>query len=252
MAVPTSEEWLRIADEFNDICQMPNCIGSIDGKHCRTKCPPNAGSLYFNYKSFHSMSLLGVADANFSFTLNDVGAYGRENGSSVFSNSSFGKAFSSGDLNVPPMRNIPATSISMTLYFVGDETFPLKPNLMRPFPRRELDFAKTIFNGKLSSTRRTIECAFGLLTTKFGIFQKAFETNVEMTECTIKSACDVYNYIRKTQTTEIKRREEEILEQEEQNVTASVEHAACFGRPSTEAPQVREKLKDYFVSVLGR
>ena len=76
---------------------------------------------------------------------------------------------------------------------------------------------------------------------------------MEVTECTIKSACVVYNYIRKTQqTTEIKRREEEILEQEQQNVTASAEHAACFGRPSTEALQVREKLKDYFVSVLGR
>jgi hypothetical protein len=42
------------------------------------------------------------------------------------------------------------------LYFVGDEAFPLKPNLMRPFPRRELDFARTIFNGQLSSTMQTI------------------------------------------------------------------------------------------------
>jgi len=34
---------------------------------------------------------------------------------SVFSNSSFGKAFSSGDLNVPPIINIPDTSISIPL-----------------------------------------------------------------------------------------------------------------------------------------
>jgi hypothetical protein len=33
MAVPTLNERLRIADEFNDTCKMPNCIGSIDGKH---------------------------------------------------------------------------------------------------------------------------------------------------------------------------------------------------------------------------
>jgi len=50
----------------------------------------------------------------------------------------------------------------------------------------------------------------------------------------------------KTQATEVKQREEEILEQEEQNVSASVEHAACFGHPSTEGPQVWKKLKDYF------
>jgi hypothetical protein len=42
------------------------------------------------------------------------------------------------------------------------------------------------------------------------------------------------------------------LEQEQQNITASVERAACFGRPSIEALQVREKLKDYFVSILGK
>ena len=42
------------------------------------------------------------------------------------------------------------------------------------------------------------------------------------------------------------------MEQEQQNVTALAEHAAYFGRPSTEALLVREKLKEYFVSVLGR
>jgi len=92
------------------------------------------------------MNLLGMTDANCCFTLIGVGAYGRENNSSVFSNSSFGKAFSSGDLNVPSVRNIPGTSINMPLYFIGDEAFLLKPNLMRPFPKRELDFVKTTFN----------------------------------------------------------------------------------------------------------
>jgi len=87
--VPTSEIWLRIADEFNEICKMPNCTGSIDGKHCLIKCPPNAGSLYFNYKTFHSINLLGVAHTNCCFTLIDVGAHGRDNDRSVSSNSNF-------------------------------------------------------------------------------------------------------------------------------------------------------------------
>jgi hypothetical protein len=74
------------------------------------KCPPTAGSSYFNYKSFPSMNLLDVADANSCFTLIAVGALGCEKDSSVFSNSGFGKAFSSGDLNVPPIRNIAGTA----------------------------------------------------------------------------------------------------------------------------------------------
>ena len=38
---------------------------------------------------------------------------------------SFGKVFSCGDLNIAPIRDIPSTSINISLYFVGDEAFPL-------------------------------------------------------------------------------------------------------------------------------
>jgi len=51
ITVPTSEVLLQIADEFNKICKMLNCIGSRDRKHCSMKYPPNAGSFYCNYKS---------------------------------------------------------------------------------------------------------------------------------------------------------------------------------------------------------
>jgi len=49
------------------------------------------------------MNLLGVADSNSCFTLIDVGTYGRQKYSSVFKKSSFRKAFSSDDLNVPQL-----------------------------------------------------------------------------------------------------------------------------------------------------
>ena len=42
--------------------------------------------LYFNYKSFHSMNLLGVANTNCIFALTDVEAHGREDDSRVLSN----------------------------------------------------------------------------------------------------------------------------------------------------------------------
>jgi hypothetical protein len=67
-----------------------------------------------------------MVDANCCFTLIDVGAYGRENDSNVLVTHVLEKAFSSGDLNIPPIRNIPITSIIITLYFVGDEAFPFK------------------------------------------------------------------------------------------------------------------------------
>jgi len=42
-------------------------------------------------------------------------------------------------------------------------SFPPEAKLYETSPRRELDFAKNIFNCQISSKRRTIECTFALL-----------------------------------------------------------------------------------------
>lgn len=46
----TKENWAIVSNEFYSKWNMPNCLGAIDGKHIKLKCPPNAGSLYYNYK----------------------------------------------------------------------------------------------------------------------------------------------------------------------------------------------------------
>jgi hypothetical protein len=71
--VPMTKKWINIAKSFYEICQMRKCIGSIDGKYYRTKCPPKAGSQFCNYKSFHSVVLLAVDYVDCNFVLIDVG-----------------------------------------------------------------------------------------------------------------------------------------------------------------------------------
>ena len=82
--------------------------------------------------------------------------------------------------------------------------FPPEAKFDETPPRRELDFAKNVFNGQLYSTRRIPKYAFGLLTKLFGIFQKPFETNVEVTVYRQKNTRVFYNTKKKkTQATEI-------------------------------------------------
>jgi len=46
MSVPTTEVLLTTSNEFYLKWNFPNCVGSIDGKHTRLKCPSNSGSMY--------------------------------------------------------------------------------------------------------------------------------------------------------------------------------------------------------------
>ena len=42
----TENDWLRIAIEFEELCQFPNCIGVLDGKHIALFHPLSGGSNY--------------------------------------------------------------------------------------------------------------------------------------------------------------------------------------------------------------
>nr|CAI5857947.1 unnamed protein product [Callosobruchus analis] len=72
MPVPAKEDFQTISDCFEKVWNFPHCTGAIDGKHVRINCPKNSGSMYYNYKSFYSVVLQGVADANYKFIAVDV------------------------------------------------------------------------------------------------------------------------------------------------------------------------------------
>ena len=47
--------------------QLPNRLGTIDGKHVRILHPPGSGSDYFNYKGLFSIVLLAIVRAKSEF-----------------------------------------------------------------------------------------------------------------------------------------------------------------------------------------
>lgn len=93
----TTQNWIKVANEFNYKWQLPNCLGAIDGKHVPIIKPAGSGSSYFNFKRFHSIILMAVADANYKFLSIDVGSKGSEGDANVFSRIQLGRLIKEDD-----------------------------------------------------------------------------------------------------------------------------------------------------------
>lgn len=73
--------------------------------------------------------------------------------------------------SIEPKR-LPKSDIVLPHVLVGDEPYPLKEYLMRPYPKKDLGEAEENFIYQLSRTRRMIECAFGIISSKWRILLK--------------------------------------------------------------------------------
>ncbi|CAH1993157.1 unnamed protein product [Acanthoscelides obtectus] len=148
MPNPTIDMWRKVAEEFERIWQFYNCLGTIDGKHVTIKKPPKSGSSFFNYKQYCSIVLMATVDANDKFTSIDIGSMGRFSDGNVFSNSGLGMKLSNGTLEIPPPKSLPGEEFDIPYVFVCDEAFPLTKNLMRPFPKRQVNnnYRNKVFN----------------------------------------------------------------------------------------------------------
>lgn len=77
------------------------------------------------------------------FTLVDIGNAGRQSDGGVFANSAFGQAIENSTLHIRKPSPLPGTTSQNYPYvIVGDEAFPLKENLLRPYPGRYLSGIK--------------------------------------------------------------------------------------------------------------
>lgn len=193
---PTAETWARVAIDFEEKWNFPNCIGALDGKHITLQCFKNTGSAFYNYKGQFSTVLLGVCDANLRFIYVSIGSAGRESDGGIFRNTDFGKHLMNGTLPLPPPKNLPNTNISPPLVFVADAAFPLLTNMMRPYPGTNLTADKIIFNYRLSRARRLIENTFGVLSSRWRIFRKPIIASIPIVDNIVKACVVLHNWLR--------------------------------------------------------
>jgi hypothetical protein len=240
------EGFVQIAEQFRERWNFPNCIGSVDGKHIRVKCPRNSGSLYYNYKKFFSVVLQAVVGADYRFLFVDMGGFGQQADGGTFMASAFGQAFRDKTLPIPPDTPLPRTERRMPFVFLGDDAYPLSYNLMKPYPAGcPANTKEYYFNARLLRARKTVECAFGIINARFRILWKPMECGPEHVDDIVLAICILHNTIIDKEgiddnTVEAAERLSELSRRHEE------ERRNRYNRGAELPQRIREEFANYF------
>jgi hypothetical protein len=116
-----------------------------------------------------------------------VGSNGRVNDGAVFRNSTLNSVMENSFLNWPDNSVI-----------TGDDAFPLRNTLLKPYSKVNPTLKQKIFNYRLSRARRVSENAFGILAQGFRVFGRPIELKVSTINFVIRNACYLHNWLRMT------------------------------------------------------
>ncbi|XP_049338723.1 uncharacterized protein LOC125803951 [Astyanax mexicanus] len=244
MPVPTKEDWRTIAAGFHERWNFPNCLGSIDGKHIVIQAPNNSGSMYHNYKGTLSIVLLAFVDASYCFRVVDVGAYGKTSDGGTLANLIFGQALRNGSLDLPEDSLLPGAEHlgPQPHVFVADEAFPLRRNLLRPFPGSRSSHRNRIYNYRLSRARMVVENTFGILAAQWRMYRWVIGTNPDNAGACVKATCILHNFMQITD------RNPSTVAVSEGEAASALQNAPRAGSnyAAREAIRMREKFSNYF------
>ncbi len=126
----SEEEWLMKAQEFEEKWDHPLGLGALDGMHCQVQRFGHSGSLFYNFKSYFSVVLLALVDANNRLLHVDIGGACGSNNAGILQASTFQDAMQSGALNLPKQRH----GIGVDYLFIGGDAFGYTTRLVKPFP----------------------------------------------------------------------------------------------------------------------
>lgn len=244
--VPTEEMWMNISKEYYELWQFPNCLGALDGKHIKIQAPANSGSLFFNYKKEFSIVLLALVDANYNFTVVEVGALGKESDGGIFAKSNLGQKLASKALSIPPNACLPNIDTEAPHVIVGDEAFPLKSYLLRPYPGNSLDQSKRIFNYRLVGHVGLLKTLLVLWYRNSGFSYDQFMQNQKML-ITLSLHVVFYTILLKKLTGI----QSSLPTSSTSTTPTLIQLTPQGGNHSREAFRVRESFKEYFNSAVG-
>ena len=193
-------------------------------------------------------------DASYKFLYVDVGAAGHASDAGVYGQSTLKTAIASNTLSLPRPTPLPKSpEFQVNYHIVGDDAFPMSENLMKPYPQRNLEPRKRIFNYRLSRARRVVENAFGILAHRWRVFLTIINMCPDKLTYLIFAACCLHNYLaEKNKSTYASTADVENADHTIRNGTwrndarLSGLQSSLNHNPPTNAKEQREMLTTYF------
>jgi len=103
---PTSKTGLESnAKGFELKCNLPNCLGTVDGKQAATAPTTRDGSFFCNYKVFNSQVLIVTSDLNYEFFHFNFGTNDHVSDGGILEYTDFCK-LESGYLKIPESSDV--------------------------------------------------------------------------------------------------------------------------------------------------
>lgn len=254
---------MNVAKKYEQVWNFPHCIGAVDGKHVQLQAPISSGTDFFNYKKTFSIVLMAVVDADYNFLYADVGCQGRISDGGVFRNTSLFKQLEEQNLEIPPAEKLFGREKTVPYVFVADQAFPLKQNVLRPYPgSHEKGSDKRIFNYRLSRARRVVENVFGILSAVFRVFRKPMLLEPQKAELIVMTCVYLHNFLRKEKSTRDIYSPTDLIDheiegrlvdgtwrQDIQTNSAFTPMERIGRRSSRSAEEIRDEFAEYFSSI---
>ena len=257
----TEAEWTTISEKFNARWNFPNGIGALDGKHIVMQQPNLSGSHYRNYKGTDSIVLMALVGPEYEFLYVEIGSNGRNSDGGIWDQGQLKKSIEDGSLNLPSPKALPGRETKIPFVITGDDAFPLKNYLMKPYPLKNLTLEKRIFNYRLSRKRRISENGFGILANRWRVFRKPIALSPVKVRTITHAALVLHNWQRSKSSVGKVDLPNGLIDQETENgeliegawrkespsdTWFSISNDAYGNRSTYVAKAIREEFTDYF------
>ena len=204
--------------------------------------------------------MLALVDADYKFMWADVGGQGSSSDCQIFNHSPLRRGLENGTLGMPEPDPLPNDDRPTPYFIVGDDAFPLRQWLMKPFSNRGQTNDERRFNYRLSRARRVVENSFGILAHRFRCLLGTMQQRPEGATLSVMAVMCLHNLM----PLRYPLLQNMDIDGEDQNgnhipgdwrnhqVLQELNEVAGGNRANREGKQTRVYLKHYYNSDIGR